>query len=99
MGRIFVEDTICGPRILFQRIIGLGFSCMQLYERYCCPIVSNIDETTIRISGTAILFEGRVGPDRYIVILPNKNKIKLKRAIHTFDYVRSIKNENYTICM
>jgi hypothetical protein len=65
-----VEESICGPRILFQHNIGLESSCMQVYERYCCPIVSNIDEIAIRISRRAILFECGMGPDRYIIILP-----------------------------
>ena len=76
MGHIFVEGTICGPHILFQRNIGLELSCMQdVYERYCCPIISNIGGLTIQISGTGILFEGCAGSDRYFAILHVKEYI------------------------
>ena len=78
MDCIFVKDTNCGPRILFQHNIDLEFSCMQVYERYYCPIVSNVDERTIRMSRTAISSERSAGPDRYTVILPFKKLLRKK---------------------
>ena len=70
---------------------GFFLRVVEVYEQYCRPIVSNIDEITIRISGTGILFEGSVGPDRYIVILPY-NKCHIQIRIFQKNCTPSFKN-------